>query len=173
MIIEAINGSLLEKISEFKLDGIMNAANGIGPMGAGIAGAIRKAGGVEIQSHAFKVCEKLNPQRGDAYFTTAGSLEEQGVKYIIHAVTMKSPGEHTTYNVINKAFKAGLALAKDKGITRIGCTALGTGVGGLDTTTVAGLMTPIADQAEIEVVFMDYNFSFIQKIHTLIKGGYK
>jgi O-acetyl-ADP-ribose deacetylase (regulator of RNase III) len=53
-------GSIFNFIENQKLDGIMNAANGIGVMGAGIAGAIKNAGGYEIQADAFHVCKKLD-----------------------------------------------------------------------------------------------------------------
>lgn len=158
-------GNLLELIDELKLDGLINAANGIGPMGRGIAGAIRKYGGDEIQIDAFSVCNKLNPQAGDAYSTIPGSLK---VKRIIHAVTMKMPGGFTSYSICNKAFRSALNLAKKEGITKIGCTALGTGVGGLDSTKIAEVMFSCIDENDIDIVFVDFDEKFIEKIESLI-----
>ena len=91
MIIDIKQGNLLEEFENYNLDGIMNAANGIGPMGAGIAGAIRRYDGMKIQNEAYSVCRKYNPNLGEAYFTGAGILENKGIKNIIHAVTVNYP----------------------------------------------------------------------------------
>lgn len=150
------NGNIIELIDELKLDSLQNAANGIGkPMGRGIARSIRDAGGIEIQDDAFNVCNTLNPQAGDAYKTISGKLEKSGIKCIIHAVTMKYPGGPTSYEIVEKAFKSALDLAFKAGITRLGCTSLGTGVGGLDGAKVAEIMYPIALKSPVEVVFVD------------------
>ena len=78
-MIIAMKGNLLESIEDFQLDGIMNAANGKGPMGKGIAGAIKRAGGDAIQSDAYGVCNKYDPQEGDAYYTIPGPLAKKGL----------------------------------------------------------------------------------------------
>lgn len=49
---------------------ICNAANGTGTMGAGVAGAIRKAGGMEVEADAKRICKQLDPQEGSLYVTT-------------------------------------------------------------------------------------------------------
>ena len=55
MIVTIKVGDLLAEIENEKLDAVMNAANGYGPMGVGIAGAIRRVGGEEIEADAFAV----------------------------------------------------------------------------------------------------------------------
>jgi O-acetyl-ADP-ribose deacetylase (regulator of RNase III) len=161
-------GNLLEEIEYEKLDGIMNAANGYGPMGAGIAGAIRKAGGNEIEADAFLVCQLNNPSAGDAYITVAGQLESRGIKAIVHAVTMKRAGGTTSYDIVQKAFEAALESAIKYGIKRIGCTALGTGVGQLSHNKVADIMFEIANKKKkIEVIFVDFNSFFIERLKEL------
>jgi len=164
-------GNLLESIEAQGLDGIMNAANGRGPMGAGIAGAIRRMGGVEIEVDAYNVCNKYNPQRGDAYHTTAGRLGTKGIKNIIHAVTMKNPGEGSSYEVVESAFRSAIGLATKRGISKLGCTALGTGVGGLNQERVADIMFRVAEEEDIkvgspnlEIVFIDFSEDFISRI---------
>ena len=172
---KACVGNLLNMLEELQLDGIMNAANGIGPMGRGIAGAIRKAGGDEIMHDAFAVCTKLNPKPGQAYSTISGSLKERGVKRIIHAVTMKNPSDPTTLQVAKDAFESALKLARIEGITRLGCTALGTGVGGLDPEGVALVMESVLDNwqghLELEVYFIDFNEVFIRTLNRVGKNG--
>jgi O-acetyl-ADP-ribose deacetylase (regulator of RNase III) len=167
MINNKIIGSVFEQIQDLKLDGIMNAANSIGPMGAGIAGAIRSHGGREIQSDAFLVCQKQNPKEGGAYSTISGSLQELGIKRIIHAVTMNQPGGKTSYDIIENAFKSAIQLAKDEGITRLGCTALGTGVGGLKPSIVGKIMSKIArEEVILNIYFIDFSKEFIDSIET-------
>lgn len=166
MIIKAITGNLLEEIEKEQLDGIMNAANCKGPMGRGIAGAIKEYGGNAIQSDAYKICKKLSPQPGQAYSTIAGLLEDRGIKRIIHAATMYQPGGITSYDIVKNAFISALKLAKQEGIKRIGCTALGTGVGGLDSVEVAKIMKDIAEKSDMEIVFCDFDKKFIDSIHS-------
>jgi O-acetyl-ADP-ribose deacetylase (regulator of RNase III) len=158
-------GDLLAGIERNRLDGICSAANGVGPMGRGIAGAIRKAGGDEIQTDAFRVCCEVNPQEGSAYFTTAGGLKARGIKHIVHAVTMKKPGGYTNINIVRNAFLAAIKLAECIGIRRLGCTALGTGVGGLDVTAVANVMSTVAeDYSMIDLIFIDNDTNFVSAL---------
>jgi len=157
-------GDIISLIDILKLDGLMNAANGKGPMGFGIAGAIKRAGGDEIQSDAFEVCFESDPQPGQAYSTISGRLKDKGIKRIIHAVTMKSPAGHTSLDIIGAAFKSALALAKKEGITKLGCTALGTGVGGLNPIDVANIMSSIAKSGIVDVAFVDHDQRFIDAL---------
>ena len=163
-MVKAEKGNLLESIEKFGLDGILSAANGKGPMGKGIAGAIKREGGDEIQADAYAVCKAEDPQEGDAYSTIAGSLEEEGIKKIIHSVTMKQPGGRTSVEICGKAFESALKLAEEEGIKNLGCTALGTGVGGLDAREVARIMLPLAQKSKINVAFMDFNADFIDEL---------
>ncbi len=164
MAIIAMTGNLLESAEDFQLDGIMNAANGKGPMGKGIAGAIKRAGGDSIQIDAYVVCKRQDPQEGEAYSTIAGILEEKGIKRIIHAVTMKQPAGRTSVEICGKAFESALKLAEKEGITKLGCTALGTGVGGLDAREIARVMVPHAIESKVDVLFMDFDDDFIDEV---------
>ena len=76
MIISAKVGNLLQEIRSEQLDCIQNAANGTGPMGAGIAGAIRKAGG--------NLVEKV--QLFDIY---KGAQIPEGKKSIAYAIAYR------------------------------------------------------------------------------------
>lgn len=164
---KAFVGNLLESIESEKLDCIQNAANCLGPMGAGIAGAIRRYGGTEIQSDAFDVCKMTRPTAGSAYCTISGKLKDQGIKNIIHACTMRNPGGVTSYKIIESAFKAAIELAKKKNLKQMGCTALGTGVGGLDSVEVAKIMKAVAKvEKDIEIIFIDFDKNFIDEINS-------
>jgi O-acetyl-ADP-ribose deacetylase (regulator of RNase III) len=171
MIIDAVLGDLFDYIEEYKIDGIMNAANGIGMMGRGIAGAIKKQGGDIIQTEAFKVCKNLNPQAGQAYVTSSGKLADRGIKKIIHAVTMKEPGGATSIDIIKKAFRNAIGLAIKEDISVLACTALGTGVGQLDYEEVASAMFLALKElpifTPIHMFLVDYNNKFIDRINEL------
>jgi len=157
-------GNIISLIDILKLDGLMSAANCRGPMGAGIAGAIKRAGGDEIQSDAYRVCIELHPKPGQAYSTISGKLKDKGIKRIIHAATMQSPAGYTSLDIIDAAFQSALILARQEGITRLGCTALGTGVGGLNPEDVAKIMSRIAKCGQIDVAFVDHNQRFIDAL---------
>ena len=165
-MIKAFTGDIFKFINEEQLDTLINAANGVGPMGRGIAGAIKKYGGKEIQTEAFKVCRFENPLPGGAYKTDSGRLFVKGIERIIHAVTMKEPGGPTSLDIIEQAFNSALKMAEKQGSLKIGCTALGTGVGGLDPSEVAVRMFKTAKKyiSKMDIVFVDLNNVFINKI---------
>ena len=67
-------------ITDLEVDVIVNPANKDLVLGSGVAGAILKKGGPEIQ----KECEKIGGTRvGGAVITSAGLLKS---RYVIHAV---------------------------------------------------------------------------------------
>ena len=69
-------------ITTYAGDAIVNAANNHLVLGAGVAGAIRRAGGPAIQDE----CDRHGPIRvGEAALTGAGRL---GVRWVIHAAAM-------------------------------------------------------------------------------------
>lgn len=152
----AIRGDIT-KIENVKY--ICSAANGIGPMGAGVAGAIKRAGGVSIEQEAFLVCSKTNYQPGDIYITKAGMLP---YKEIFHLVTMKYPGSKTSYDVVEKCLKNLINLMRFKNIKKIALPALGTGIGGLDIVKVAEMYKRILKPIEdLEFIIIDIDPVFI------------
>lgn len=169
-MIKALVGDIFDQIETYSIEGIMNAANGIGMMGRGIAGALKMHGGSEIQGDAYRRCSRQNPKPGDAYSTISGSLESRGIKRIIHACTMKQPGGYTDYKIVRSAFKEAIRLAENEGVWCLGCTALGTGVGKLDPRKVAEAMVDalIEADSDIDFVFCDFNADFIDEIKKLL-----
>lgn len=142
------------------VDYIVNAANGIGPLGRGVALAIKNAGGKEIQDDAYKQCSDLDPQRGDVYFTTAGKLP---YKNIVHLVTMKRPGGPTSFVVVRKCLETLVETCREENITKIALPALSTGVGGLDKEEVANIFKEVLEPiSDIEFVVVDIDEEFIK-----------
>jgi O-acetyl-ADP-ribose deacetylase len=109
-------------ISLFDADAVVNAANTTLAMGTGVAGALKKRGGVVIEEEAMR----LGPvDIGEAVLTTAGNLP---ATHVIHAAVMGTDLK-TDPETIGKATRAVLALAVKHRLTSLALPALGTGVG--------------------------------------------
>ena len=117
--IEIIEGD----ITRVSADALVNAANNHLWMGAGVAGAIKKAGGKEIEEEAVR---KGPIPVGEVIETGAGRLP---VKFIIHAAVM-GQDLRTSAEIIEQATKNSLRKAEELGLKSIAFPALGTGVGG-------------------------------------------
>lgn len=120
-------------ITKLETEAIVNAANNALWMGAGVAGAIKRAGGEEIEREAIS---KGPIPIGEAVVTGAGRLK---AKYVIHAAAMGQDLE-TDEVKIRKATKNSLLRAEELGLKSIAFPALGTGVGGFPYEEAASIM---------------------------------
>ena len=120
-------------ISDQETDAIVNAANDQLWMGAGVAGAIKRKGGKEIEDEAMK---KGPIPIGEAIATPAGKLK---AKYVIHAAVM---GQDlvTDEEYIKNAVLNSLKRAEELKIKSIAFPAFGTGVGGFPIERCAQIM---------------------------------
>ena len=109
-------------IATLEVDAIANAANDRLWMGAGVAGAIKRAGGEEIEDEAVA----LGPiPIGDAVATGAGRLP---ARHVIHGAVM---GQDLTTNEDLVARKPAVPRVADElGARSVALPAFGTGVGG-------------------------------------------
>lgn len=147
------------------VDALVNAANGIGVMGAGVAGAIARSGGDLLRENVGKVVEQEGPfQVGDVYVSDAGLLKRRGVTYIYHAVTMQFPGGRTSLGTIPNLLRRVLDKAIASGLQSIAFGGLGCGIGGLDKTEVAHRMAVVAQEYDqrIKIQVVDTNEDFIE-----------
>ncbi len=120
-------------ITDWEVDAIVNAANSSLAMGAGVAGAIKRKGGVIIEEEAMR----QGPiEVGEAVLTTAGNL---AATHVIHAAAM-GPDLRTDAGKISAATKSALQLAEKHRITSLALPALGTGVGGFPPLPAAEAM---------------------------------
>lgn len=102
---------------------VVNAANSALWMGSGVAGALKIAGGPEIEREAMA----LGPiEPGSAVVTGGGKLP---AKYVIHAAVMAQDSK-TSPTYIEKATRRAIELAEDLGLESVSLPAFGTGVGG-------------------------------------------
>jgi O-acetyl-ADP-ribose deacetylase (regulator of RNase III) len=117
--IELWNGD----ICDLEVDAIVNAANLSLWMSTGVGGAIKQAGGEEIE---FAAVRQAPVSLGGAVVTPAGRLAAGAV---IHAVSLDRD-RRTSGPIIEAAVRSTMERAREIAATSIAFPALGTGVGG-------------------------------------------
>ena len=120
-------------ITALEVDAIANAANTDLAHGGGVAGAISRAGGPEVQRESDR---KAPIGLGEAVETTAGDMP---ARWVIHAATMELGGP-TAEDIIRRATASTLRKADELGAKSLALVAFGTGVGRF----------PLEDAARIE-----------------------
>ena len=139
-------------ITQLDADAIVNAANNHLWMGSGVAGAIKRAGGVEIEREAMS---KGPIAVGEAVVTGAGRLK---ARCVIHAAAMgqdlRADAEKIRAATVNS-----LKRADELELKRIALPALGTGVGGFSYSRAAEVMIKaigahLAGQTTLEEVVL-------------------
>ena len=128
-------------IAALDVDAIANAANNRLWMGAGVAGAIKRAGGEEIEREAIA----LGPiEVGEAVATGAGRLK---ARYVIHGAVM-GQDLRTNAELVERTTRRCLEAADDLGARSLALPAFGTGVGGLPIEECARAMVAAARSFE-------------------------
>lgn len=115
-------------------DAICNPASSMMFMGGGAAGALRRAGGAEIEREALR---QAPVPVGKAVLTTAGRLP---AKWVVHAPTMERPAMRTSSQKVYLATRAALDCAEAAGAKSIVIPGIGTGVGEVSTDDAARAM---------------------------------
>ena len=124
-------------VTQLEVDAIANAANTELRHGGGVAAAISRAGGPEVQRESS---ERAPIGLGEAVETTAG---EMPARWVIHAATMELGGP-TSAQVIEAATRSTLAKAEELGCRSLALVAFGTGVGGFPLEEAARIMVGAA-----------------------------
>jgi O-acetyl-ADP-ribose deacetylase (regulator of RNase III) len=124
-------------ITDSSAEAIVNAANNHLWMGAGVAGAIKRKGGIAIEREAMA---KGPIEIGEAVVTGAGLLPQ---KYVIHAAAM-GQDLSTDGEKIRNAMRNALGRAEELVVESIDFPALGTGVGGFPPQAAARVMIEVA-----------------------------
>ena len=133
MELELVDGD----ITRLEVDAIVNAANDHLWMGGGVAGAIKRAGGEEIEREA--VAKGPIPV-GDAVATTAGRLT---ARWVIHGAVM-GQDLRTHADKVARTTASCLRVADEIGARSVALPAFGTGVGGFPLDECARLMVAAA-----------------------------
>ncbi len=122
-IIRIVHGDITQE----QVDAIVNAANEHLAHGGGVAGAIVRRGGREIQEESTRWVREHGPVRtGTAAITGAGRLP---ARYVIHAVGPRW-GMGDEERLLAQAVQSALALADEKGLQSISLPAISTGIFG-------------------------------------------
>ncbi len=155
-------------ITESNTEAIVNAANGIGVRGKGIAGTIRNKGGIEIQEEARKLyLDKGAPfDEGECYVTSAGILAEKGIKHVLHAVTMRLPGSPSSLHTVEKVLRNVFKKAREMKLKSITIPGLGTGIGVLNKIPVALITVVVCRQyaSSMDICIKDIDETFIEEV---------
>ena len=117
--LEVVDGD----IADLEVDAIANAANNRLWMGSGVAGAIKRAGGEEIEREAM---QQGPIEVGEAVATSAGRLP---ARWVIHGAVMGQDLQ-TSAELVQRTTESCLRLADDLGAKSLALPAFGTGVGG-------------------------------------------
>src|SRR5208337_857890 len=168
IVLELVHGDIID----IKADALVNAANNALWMGAGVAGAIKRKGGVEIEQEAIK---KGPIPIGSAIETKAGKLP---CRYIIHAAVM-GRDLNTNADYVRKSTRSSLELDNKLGIASIAFPALGTGVGAFPVEECAKIMIDEIVDFDMEgdrviqrvylVLFSPTAFNVFEKFYRKIK----
>jgi putative ATPase len=118
-VIRVVQGDLTEE----RVDAIVNAANTRLAHGGGVAGAIVRKGGREIQEESDRIAPV---PVGEAKMTGAGRLP---AKHVIHAVGPRW-GEGDEDAKLRSAVQSSLALAEAHGFETISMPAISSGIFG-------------------------------------------
>jgi len=120
-------------LTEMDVDAIVNAANNDLHLGGGVAGAIRRKGGEEIQ----RECDAIGSiPVGGAAITSGGKLR---ARFVIHAASMQLGGE-TTAHALRASTAHSLRIAAERELHTIAFPAIGTGIAGFQLSECAQIM---------------------------------
>jgi len=123
-------------ITRLTVDAVTNAANSSLQLGGGVAGAIRRAGGPEIQA----ACDRIGScPVGGAVVTGAGRLP---ARYVIHAVGPvwgRQPPEESD-RLLASACSETLERARELGLRSVALPAISTGIFGYPPARAARVL---------------------------------
>ena len=120
-------------VTRLEVDAVANAANTELRHGGGVAAAIARAAGPELERESR---ERAPIGLGEAVETTAGELP---ARWVIHAATMELGGP-TSAEIVERATRSTLRRAEELGCRSLALVAFGTGVGGFPLDKAARIM---------------------------------
>jgi O-acetyl-ADP-ribose deacetylase (regulator of RNase III) len=129
-------------ITRMETDAIVNAANEQLAHGGGVAGAIARQGGADIQRESDAwVRQHGRVATGSAAITGGGKLP---ARYVIHAVGPRYHHESRPAELLAAAVHSSLSLADEHGLKSIALPAISTGIFGYPLEEAAHVMVSAA-----------------------------
>ena len=129
MNVEVVEGD----IAVLEVEAIANAANNHLWMGSGVAGALKRAGGEEIEREAV---QQGPIEIGEAVATGAGRLR---ARWVIHGAVM-GQDLRTNAELVRRTTESCLRVADELGAESLALPAFGTGVGAFPLDECARIM---------------------------------
>jgi len=130
-------------IAQASADALVNAAGTSLAMGSGVAGALKRGAGEELDRAAR---ERGPVDLGDVAVTDAYDLDAD---VVVHAAAMPHDGDgEATAESIRSATRNALAAAEDRGCESLVLPALGCGVAGFDLEAGARIIAETIDDFE-------------------------
>lgn len=157
-------------ITEETTDVIVNAANARLAGGAGVDGAIHRAGGTAIMEE----CRKIGGcPTGQAVITTGGNLK---AKYVIHTVgPVYHGGTKNEAKFLQSAYYESLKLASQNNLQSISFPAISTGIYGypIDEAAHLALKTCIDFSRENTGITLIRHILFDHRTYEIFSGEFK
>ena len=147
-------------------DALVNAAGTSLQMGSGVAGALRRGAGEQLNEAAVS---KGPVDLGEAAVTDAFDLDAE---YVVHAAAMPHYGDgQATAESVREATRNALAAADERGCESLVLPALGCGVAGFDLEEGARVIAETIDEYEptsLEdvrfIAYSDEEFETIRRV---------
>jgi len=168
-VLQIVQGDLTQE----SVDAIVNAANQTLQHGGGVAGAIVRRGGSQIQIESDAWVRQHGPvNHAEPAYTTAGALP---CRYVIHAI---GPvwGEGDEDRKLAEAVTGSLRLADRLGLASIALPAISTGIFGFPKERAAVLiLSAIRDyfEGQVESGLKQVRLTLFDQemVHTFILAG--
>jgi O-acetyl-ADP-ribose deacetylase (regulator of RNase III) len=170
LTIECVQGNIADQPD---MDAVVNAANAQLKMGGGVAGAIHKAAGPELE----KLCRPFAPIKpGQAVITPAGNLPN---KYVIHCLGPVYGQDNPSDVLLADCYENALKLVEENQISSVGFCAISAGVFGypLPEALEVAFKTIIHKAPELEhlkivrfVLFSKNYLNIAEKVLSLVLG---
>jgi O-acetyl-ADP-ribose deacetylase (regulator of RNase III) len=138
--VECVQGDIT---SQDDVTAIVNAANAELRSGGGVAGAIHRAAGPELEREARPLAP-IKP--GEAVITGAHNLPN---RYVIHTLGPVYGQDRPEAELLADCYRNSLALAEERGIDSVAFPAISTGVFGYPVEEAARVaLRTVAEEAE-------------------------
>ena len=167
-------------ITQQEVEAIVNAANPQLTPGGGVSGAIHRAGGPEVTQAAAEIRRRRGRlPTGEAVITPGGELP---ARWVIHTVgPVWHGGKRGEPELLAKAYRSCLELAKERGIKSIAFPSISTGVYGYPVEEAAPIaLSTIRDFLEGDpgpveevrlVLFSSADFEAYRRAWEELSGG--
>ena len=120
--------SVQADITDMRVDAVVNAANEWLAHGGGVAAALARAGGEQVQHESDAWVREHGPVRpGQAVVTTAGHMP---ARMIVHVVGPRYRTGQDNEALLTQAVRAALDAAADAGATSVALPAISAGIFG-------------------------------------------